>query len=138
MVNFANTGRRWIMINPFDGRGDARYNTDLSVAQDGWNSAKPTTWVRLPLVPAVENADLLREWGPLAFLHLDTPDFNSELASPGALTSQVILEGIAIIDGYGWESLTRQQELDAEIERLGLLSFELPTLQLVVMKPIAS
>jgi len=138
LVDFQATGRRWIMIDPFDGRGDARYNTDIAIAKEGWNSSIPTSWVQLPLLQAVEDSAVTSAWGDLAFLHLNTTDFASEFTAFTYLSSMMLPGALAVVDVYGWESPSDQQKMDRELSRLNLLSFELPTLQLVVMKPLVA
>jgi hypothetical protein len=93
LLDFRATGRPWVMIDPLDGRGDELYNTSLKVAQDGWDSQIPTSWIQSSLLDALtlpSDDEGGRRLGQIAFLHLNTGDFWSEYSALDDLWSRVV------------------------------------------------
>ncbi len=131
-LNFAHTGRKWWLIDPLDGWPDPsfKYNVDLENAQSGWNPNAQAEWILEPLPGSLNSLP-----SSLAFVHLNTGNFDAELESLPTLGERVCSGGFILLDQYGWRSTDQQLQFDTAVHEAGLESFELPTYQLVIWKP---
>jgi hypothetical protein len=129
-LNFASTDRSWYLIDPLDGRGATNYNTNFELVNQAWNSGAKAIWVRELL-----NLNVIAATGPLAFAHLNTGDFNSEIEVLPLLFERLIKGGFIIIDLYGWQTPEDQRKIDEVLSGIGAASFMWVTRQLIIFRP---
>jgi len=131
-LGISSTGRRWWLIDPFDGPADSRYNHDLRVAQQGWDERIPTCWIVGYVPDALAEVD-----APLAFVHMATGKYSAERPSLDRLIPRLVPGARMMLDIYGTLDARRQAEVDEKLDAAGLRSWELPTGQLAVRRPRA-
>lgn len=129
-LDVASTGRRWWLIDPFDGSADSRYNHDLSVAQQGWDERIPTRWIAGLVPDALDEVE-----APLAFVHMATGKYSAERPTLDRILPMLVPGAGMMLDIYGTLDERRQSEVDAKLAAAGLRSWELPTGQLAVRRP---
>jgi hypothetical protein len=126
-LNLENSNRIQYFIDPMDGRGRDNYNTSKSLVESRWNSLIPLIWFEELLSTAT-----IEKIGPLAFVHLNTGDWKSELECIPNLYRKIVKGGVIVLDNYGWQTREDQLMLNNELDKLGANYFEAPTLQLII------
>ena len=91
--------RHYYLIDPLDGSRTATekdvtsYNTDFELVRNRWNSKIPTKWIRSFLSPeSIENIPTL------AFAHLNTGDYDSELICLPIIFQKLVPGGFIVQD----------------------------------------
>lgn len=136
-LKMENESRCFYLVDPFTGSLSAsdrrantsRYNLDIETVKRRWNPRIPAVWIQAFLTP-----NSIAHVPPLALVHLNTGDFNSELTSLPVLFEKLVRGGFIILDLYGWANQTEQREIDALLEELGAESFMCVTQQLVIFR----
>jgi hypothetical protein len=135
-LNLENEKRDYYLIDPLDGsrtathKGVSTYNTDFELVRSRWNSKIPTTWIRSFLSPeSIENIP------SLAFAHLNTGDYDSELRCLPIIFQKLTPGGFIVHDLYGWLTEEKQNEFDSVLDSVGATSFLYVTRQLIISKP---
>ena len=128
--------RDYYLIDPLDGSKtstDKRitsYNTDFDLVKSRWNSNISTKWIRSYLSPgSIENIS------SLAFAHLNTGDYESELRCLPIIFQKLVPGGFIVQDLYGWQTEEKQNEIDSVLNSVGATSFLYITRQLIISKP---
>jgi hypothetical protein len=129
-INFASTNRSWYLIDPLDGRGATNYNTNFELVNQRWNSDAKAIWIKELL-----ELNLITAIGPLAFAHLNTGDFNSEVKVLTLLFEKLLKGGFIVMDLYGWQTIENQQKIDELLGEIGAVSFMYVTRQLIIFRP---
>jgi hypothetical protein len=137
-LKLENESRCVYLVDPFTGfmsASDTRtnaesYNLDIETVKRRWNPLIPAVWIREFLTPSS-----IAHVPPLAFVHLNTGDFTSELTSLPLLFEKLVRGGFIILDLYGWANQTEQRAIDALLEELGAESYMCVTQQLVIFRP---
>lgn len=134
-LNLENFERDYYLIDPFDGsttaavKGVNSYNTDFDLVKSRWNNKISTFWIRNFL-----SLKIIQDIPALAFVHLNTGDFESELNCISILYQKLIPGGFIILDIYGWLSLEKQKAIDSILDKIGATSFMCISRQLVISK----
>lgn len=136
-LNLENQNRDYYLIDPFDGsntvsdRSNLRmYNTNFDLIQSRWNNAISTKWIREFLSPEV-----LKDIETLAFVHLNTGDYDSELECLPIIFEKLAPGAFMVLDLYGWQTNEKQKEIDYILNQIGASSFLYITRQLIIYKP---
>jgi hypothetical protein len=130
--SFSETERRWWLVDPLDGRGGkgGRYNLDINgVMHDLDNSNDQFEFIRRPIPEAIDDVH-----SGLAFVHLNTAAVEAELLVLPRVIELLEPGGYLMMDFYGWATVDQQVEIDLLLADHDLVSWELPTLQLVAYK----
>jgi len=137
-LNLENQSRDYYLIDPFDGSNTASdksnlrmYNTSFDLIQSRWNNVISTKWIREFLSPAV-----LRDLETLAFVHLNTGDYDSELECLPIIFEKLAPGAFMVLDLYGWQTNEKQKEIDYILNQIGASSFLYITRQLIIYKPV--
>ena len=107
---------------------DFAYNTSDKLVIDRWDKDIPLHWIKSYLKPSI-----LKNLPNLAFVQLNTGDFNSELKSLKIIFQKLVKGGFIILDIYGWESAD-VNKIDSLLKKIKANSFQLITRQLVIFK----
>jgi len=136
-LKLCNYKRDFYLMDPLDGsktaadRGITSYNTDFELVRSRWNSKISAKWIRSFLSPkSIKNIQ------PLAFAHLNTGDFDSELKCLPIIFQKLVPGGFIVQDLYGWQTEENQKEIDSVLDNIGATSFLYVTRQLIISKPI--
>jgi hypothetical protein len=134
-LDFQKSGREYYLIDPLDGsntaifRGENSYNTDFDLVKNRWNNQISTIWIREFL-----SSDIILNLPALAFVHLNTGDFESELNCIPVLYEKLNQGGFIILDIYGWLPIEKQKAVDSLLHKIGANSFLYITRQLIISK----
>lgn len=136
-VNFTSLGKRMYLVDPFDGslnRTDGtnrlHYNNDIDVVKRQYPEDAPVHFVA-GFVPDVLPLDGVNE---IAFIHMNTGDWDAESISLPYLYEMLSPGGIVVIDAYAIDD-GHFDSYDPVLEKLGVVPLWLPTGQAVVFKP---
>lgn len=131
-------GRSFYFVDPMQGsldeerkniyNTDFAYNTSDKLVIDRWDKDIPLHWIKSYLKPSI-----LKNLPNLAFVQLNTGDFNSELKSLKIIFQKLVKGGFIILDIYGWESAD-VNKIDSLLKKIKANSFQLITRQLVIFK----
>ena len=130
LLGHEGIGRKWWLIDPLDGRPDYRFPIDMSEVTKDWRGGFTVEWINDLLPDGLNEISL-----PVAFVHLNSGNFDAELASLEALRGRLVSGGFMVVDQYGWVSPRAQKAFDDIIDENEWQSFVLPTYQLVVYRP---
>lgn len=121
--------RKQYFIDPMDGRGDGSYNSDKSIVEGRWNTTVPLIWIQEPL-----SIKALDKIGGIAFAHLNTGAWESEVECLPSIYQKLVAGGILIMDYYGWQPREIQLTVNQVLDRIGAKYFITPSLQLIIMR----
>jgi len=134
-LNLENEKRDYYLIDPLDGsrtsteKGMTSYNTDFDLVKSRWNDNIPTKWIRSYLSP-----EIIENILALAFVHLNTGDYEAELRCLPIIFQKLALGGFIVQDLYGWQTEEKQKEIDSVLSSIGATSFLYITRQLIIFK----
>ena len=134
-LHLENEKRDYYLIDRLNGSSTAtekkhNYNTDFELVKSRWNSKIPTKWIRSYLSPeSIENIPAL------AFAHLNTGDYDSELRCLPIIFQKLAPGGFIVQDLYGWQTEEKQNEIDSVLNSVGATSFLYISRQLIISKP---
>jgi hypothetical protein len=124
-----NEHRKQYFIDPMDGRGNENYNVDRSIVESRWNHAVPLIWIQEPL-----SIEALDKVGDIAFAHMSTGDWETEVECLSSIYQKLVAGGILIMDSYGWKPREMQLVVNQILDKMGAKYFITPSLQLIVMR----
>lgn len=129
-LNLSEHKRTCYLIDPLNGKGGSNYNTDFELVKNRWNPRVPSVWIREYLSPNV-----IKDVPPLAFIHLNTGDFDAECSTLPLLFNLLLPGGFIIQDLYGWLPIDQQNIINMMLNKLGADAFGHVTRQLIIFKP---
>lgn len=135
LLNFQDSSRKFYLIDPFAGnktfseKGNTNYNTDYDLVKSRWNCHVEAIWIKKFL-----SNDSLTNITDLAFIHLNTGDFDAEIQTIPTLFDRLLPGGFMIFDLYGWLPDFKQREVDLLLEKLSAHSFQAVTKQLIIYR----
>lgn len=137
-LSLENETRDYYLIDPLDGSKTAAdkgsnthaYNTDFELVRSRWNTKISTKWIRSFLC-----LETINNIPTLAFAHLNTGDFDSELKCLPIIFQKLVPGGFIVQDIYGWLTEGERKKIDSVLDRVGATSFLYITRQLIISKP---
>ena len=135
-LHLEDENRDYYLIDPLDGSKTATdkrmtsYNTDFDLVNSRWNSNIKTKWIRSFL-----SQESIENISTLAFVHLNTGDYDSELRCLPIIFQKLTPGGFIVQDLYGWQTEEKQNQIDSVLKSVGAISFLYITRQLIISKP---